>query len=85
LAREWGCTVREAQQRCDSREFAEWIAFYKIHPFGEDMDDMRMARTCQTIAGAAGAKSKAKDFMFNFGPKEPQTREQGLAALGIPV
>lgn len=30
------CSVREAQQRIDSAEFAEWVAAYEIEPWGED-------------------------------------------------
>lgn len=33
----WGCPVVEAQARCDSREFAEWLAFFKLRGASGDM------------------------------------------------
>jgi hypothetical protein len=44
--------VREAQQRIDSREYAEWLAYYRLEPFGEGRADWRVA-----IAGAAAANA----------------------------
>ena len=34
LAARWGCTVAEAQRRCSAAEFAEWVAFYSLEPWG---------------------------------------------------
>ena len=36
-------SVRRAQAEISSREFAEWIAYSKINPFGEDRADDRAA------------------------------------------
>lgn len=34
--------MREWQEAMSSREFAEWIAFAQLHPFGEARADLRM-------------------------------------------
>lgn len=45
----------------------KWIAFFNLHPFGEERDDMRMARICEVVARSGGAKSVSpSDFMFDF-------------------
>ena len=30
------CSVKEAQRRIDSSEFADWLAEYELEPWGED-------------------------------------------------
>lgn len=67
LAALWGCPVREAQARCDSREFAEWLAFYRIDPFGEQRADLRNGILAALVANAmrrSGQQpAKPEDFM----------------------
>jgi hypothetical protein len=44
-----GCTVREAQERVNSAEFAEWSAYYAISPWDGYRGDVQaalIARTC---------------------------------------
>ena len=56
-------SVREAQQRIDSAEFAEWQAFALLEPFG---DEWRQAATIAHVTAAvwAGKKSpKVEAFM----------------------
>lgn len=77
-------TVREAQQRIDAREFAEWIAYSNINPFGEWRGDLRMAITTATIANANRGKKvrryKPKDFMPQF-HKPKQTSVEMFSVL----
>lgn len=90
LAALWGCTVGEAQGRCDAREFAEWTAYYRLEPFGCEADDYRAALVCAVTANASrgkgGRSASPKDFMPRWGrPPEEQTPEQMLAVLrGLP-
>ena len=68
-------TVKEAQERIDSAEFAEWMALYSIDPFGEFRADIRIARLCCIVANALRGKSnkrfEIKDFVHIVeNPKE---------------
>lgn len=79
LAALWGCTVREAQRRCDAREFNEWLAYYRLEPWGEERDDLRSGIVASVIANCFRGKGqkafKPKDFMPRFDkPEEPDWR-----------
>ena len=43
-------SVRRAQQEIDSREFAEWLAFMELEPFGPARDDLRAGTLAALIA-----------------------------------
>ena len=47
-----------------SLEFSEWIAYYKIDPFGEDRADYRNAIMC-TLFGNAHKKKGARSFRID--------------------
>jgi hypothetical protein len=68
------CSVREAQERIDSREFAEWIAEYSLEPWGEVRTDLMIAQLCAIMVNAWRGKQtkavKAIDFMPRFDPRE---------------
>jgi hypothetical protein len=55
-----------------SREFAEWMAFYQLHPFGEWRSDFRMARLAATFTNvmtrtkASDPVKPEKDFIPDF-------------------
>jgi len=60
-------TVRELLARIDSRELAEWMAFYGIEPFGGVRGDLQAGVIASTIANVnKGKRGKAftpGDFM----------------------
>ena len=84
----WRCTVREAQARCDSHEYAEWQAKYEIDPWGEDRADLRAGIIASTIANVnRESKRKAfvpRDFMpdFDSKPKPAQSQREMAAVMG---
>ncbi len=43
-------SVRQAQREIDSAEFAEWMAYYQIEPFGEMVADIRHGLACALLA-----------------------------------
>ncbi len=55
----------------------EWMAYFEIEPFGEERADLRSAIACMTTAQAMGLKKNGggkfslKDFMPEFGKKQP--------------
>ena len=64
-------SVAEAQSCIDSREFAEWMAFSQVHPFGDERADWRSGLIAATVANVFRGKQRAfrpEDFMPRFGP-----------------
>ena len=55
-------------------QFAEWIAYYSLEPFGEERADWRQAVTSTILANANRAKNskvaKFTDFMLNSEAEE---------------
>lgn len=82
LALEWGCTVAEAQERCDAFEFAEWKEFYRRRPWGEVRADWRIGNLCALLANIHRAKGAstfaARDFMM---PDPDETERPTLEVL----
>ncbi len=67
------------------RQLAEWQAFERIDPFGNERADLAAGIIASTIANVhRGKRSKAYDagdFMPNFGPRKRKSREELKAAL----
>ncbi len=65
-----------------SRDFAGWMAYSRLEPWGEERDDLRMGIIASTIANANRPKNKKayrpQDFMPDF---EMETEEQAQARL----
>jgi hypothetical protein len=74
-------TVREAQERINSREYSEWLAFDRIDPIGMDRGDLMAATIAATVANAGGGKKgggtfTASDFIPDYtGEKARQPRQ----------
>ena len=62
-----GCSVREAQDRIDSREFAEWRAYWTEEPFAPDRNEHQLGMIAAMIANSlrkkGGRPFKASQFM----------------------
>ncbi|QTD91758.1 phage tail assembly protein T [Burkholderia anthina] len=43
-------SVRRAQAEIDSSEFTDWIAFYRLEPWGSEIDDLRAGSIVSMIA-----------------------------------
>lgn len=65
-----------------SEQYAEWMAYSTLEPWGQDRDDLRAGIVAATIANANRGKNqkpyKPSDFMPSF---EPETEEQAQARL----
>ena len=69
MSKALGFSVAEAQRKIDSHEFAEWLAYDRISPIGEERQDLNAGIISATIANAHAAKGrhfKAADFMPDF-------------------
>ncbi|MBA7515235.1 hypothetical protein ES705_07274 [subsurface metagenome] len=74
------------QEELDSFEFAEWLAYYQLEPFGEERSDLRAGIITSAIANANRDPKKRSraytpgDFMPDFGRvKVAQTMEDQIA------
>lgn len=74
-------SVREAQERIDSREFAEWVAYYKIDPFGNKRGDMQAGIIAASNVNLwSKGKVSPADFMPEFETRT-MTLDEFKAAL----
>lgn len=83
LAFQFGCTVAELQDRMGSAEFADWCAFWRLEPWGFEIDNWRSAMIASTVANS-NRPPKAKPYKIaDFMPKQarPQTPEEMIAIL----
>ena len=89
LARTLGRTVKETKRDMGMGEFASWLAYYRLDPWGEDRGDLRAGIVASTIANVhAGRRGKpftARDFMPEYGKaaasKKPQTWQEMHATM----
>ena len=76
-------TVRELLGRISSRELSEWMAFYRLEPFGDQRADLRQAITTAMLANVNRKRSakaaEPKDFMPFASDK---TRAKGKPMTG---
>lgn len=59
-------------------QFAEWLAYYSVEPFGEERADLRNAILCRLVANALrgkGRRAEVEDFMPKFGRDEETSDE----------
>lgn len=71
----FGCTVREAQERVDSQEFAEWMAVARIQTLG-DRVEWSVARLGAVMSAVHGGKLDESWFLWDAPPKQPKTGKQ---------
>lgn len=62
-----GRTVRQLKSEIDSREFATWMAYYAIAPWGEIRADLRSGIVAATVANSnpyrRGRNARVDEFM----------------------
>ncbi|MGH2437501.1 MAG: phage tail assembly protein T [bacterium] len=71
-------SVRQAQAEITGNEFAEWIAYMELEPFGEERGDLRSAIIACTVANANRRKGarpfRPEDFMPDFDGSRKQAK-----------
>lgn len=66
-------SVEKAQREISSHEFAEWMAYYRLEPFGENRQDFRHGILSALIANSNRDPKKQpkpyapEDFIPDFG------------------
>lgn len=89
-------TVSRAKREIDSIEFAYWMAYFNIEPFGERLADIRMGMIASTVANSqrdpACRAFEPIDFMpwantppqpIEFPDKEDQAAFVAMAVFGV--
>ena len=70
-----------------SKEFVEWMAYYRLEPFGDARADIRAAMICKVLADINTPKGKAhaalEDFMPRFEQPEPQEPDVMMAQVAM--
>ena len=66
-------SVRDAQARIDAREFAEWMAYYTLEPWGEERADLSRAVIAAAVANTTRRKGsrayRPMDFQPDYDPE----------------
>lgn len=80
-------SVRRTQQEVSSREFAEWLAYHRIEPWGPVRGDLRAAMVAKTVADVHRGKDQEpypiSDFLLRFGAEaRGRTRQSAKTLLG---
>lgn len=80
LSLKMGIPLDELQERVSSREFLEYLAHFKLEPWGEEKEDYRTGILASTIANVFRSKNQRPFQPDDFIPKvrEPQTIEEQL-------
>lgn len=87
LAARLGRTVASLQAEMSSDEFAHWVAFYRLEPFGYEVQNWRAALVAAATANTAGKKRNGQPFTpRDFMPRSveasrAQTPEEMRAVL----
>jgi hypothetical protein len=69
-----GCTVAELLQRIGSRELTEWMAFYRMEPFGFEADLYGHAVTAASVYNVNRPKGRKAVSPLDFLPREAKER-----------
>jgi len=72
-------TPRHLLRELNSRDIAEWIAYYSIEPFGSMHDEQIGGVIASTVANCNRAKGQSAfsytEFMPNYEPEEMTSEE----------
>lgn len=67
-----------------SLQYAEWIAYSRLEPWGEDRDDLRMGIVASVIANSNRGKGqkpyKPGDFIPDFEPVSEEAQIEQMIA-----
>jgi hypothetical protein len=75
-------TVEDLLKKMSSKEFAEWLIYYKWNLFPEDMENVRHCITCDLIAKSLGNKNSTPSaYMPKVGFPRIQTVEEMKSVL----
>jgi len=85
LALALGRTVQELDNTMTSTELSYWLAFYGLHPFGSERDNIHSAVIAATVANTSRSRSQppysAEDFMIKTQDEKRESDTQNVIAF----
>ncbi len=63
------------------RQWADWVEYHAIEPWGFDVEDARTALIASTIGRSVGADVNAADFSMRAPPTPEELEEQQHAEM----
>jgi len=85
LALALGRTVQELDNTLSSTELSHWIAFYGLHPFGAERDNIHSAVIAATVANTTRGRNQppfsAEDFMLKTQDEKRESDTQNVLAF----
>lgn len=69
-------SLKRAQREIDADEFAEWMAYYDIDPFGEERADLRSAINTATMVNLWSTKGARSVKPIEFMPFAARTKKR---------
>lgn len=73
LAMALGMTISEIKARMTHSELVDWMAYYKLEPFGPDADNWRAGLVSATVANVNRGKNRKAYKPTDFMPRRKQT------------
>lgn len=77
-----GATLDELGERMTAAEFAGWMSYYQIEPFGSRVDDIRAGLIASAVTTPWGGKTAPGDWLVWQQPEPTGTWRDLKAAMG---
>jgi hypothetical protein len=65
-------SVHEAKRRISSSEFSQWVAYWRLEPFGDRRADYQIAHLLAGAASLMGAKRVQIEDFLPYWPSTPR-------------
>jgi hypothetical protein len=75
--------VEDLLDTMSSAEISEWMEYYKLEPFGAEVENLMLGTVAATVANFSGrsrGNAKASDFVVKF--EKEQSPEEMMNAIG---
>ena len=76
-----GMSVKRLLSEFDSHELGEWMAYYRIEPWGEERADIRAAIVARTVASQWAKEIPELESFMPFREREEQSFEEMKGVL----
>ncbi len=84
----FGCPLGELFRKMSPQEFALWVAFYKLEPWGYNADNYHAALVAATVANHSGLHTEPfapRAFMDSAGEEKPHSRVEDEIARTMEI
>lgn len=72
-------------ERISSRELSEWMAYYRLEPFGQERDNLHAGMMAAAVYNVNRAKNQqaigAEEFLINLQPEEEAKTPQEIFGM----